>query len=110
MTLLLSLDEVRAVLGLASDRQVKRLATGPDPLPILYLNRKAPRVHPDDLEAWLARRRLTQTVSSAYTSSHDWRGDAAAATAGGPLSTKARHQAGPPLEQRGPARAPPTHP
>src|SRR2546425_12910216 len=55
---LLTLEDVRLALRLRTVRQVRRLASAPDPLPVLHLNRKALRVHPADLAAWIERRRL----------------------------------------------------
>jgi hypothetical protein len=74
---LLTLDEVCRQLA-CTRRQVRRLATGADPLPVLYLNRKQPRVRGADLEAWLTRR-LTGSIDKRYSPFHDWRGVAAAA-------------------------------
>src|SRR5262249_14494804 len=57
MERLLTFADVRAILGLASDRQVRRLMSAADPLPVIYVNRKQPRLHPDDFGAWLTRLR-----------------------------------------------------
>ena len=48
-------------------RQVRRLVRAADPLPVLYLNRKQPRVRGADLEAWLARR-LTWNIEKTILS------------------------------------------
>lgn len=53
---LLTLDEVAIQLGVTL-RQLRRLRDGGDPLPVVQLNRKTVRVHPDDLANWVDRRR-----------------------------------------------------
>jgi hypothetical protein len=105
MMRLLTFAEVRAVLGLASDRQVRRLLHDPDPLPVRYLNRKEPRVLEPELAAWIARRPLTGGLSAPYRSAcdrHDDRdGVADAAHTGGAVAGDARGEAGGALEHPG---------
>jgi hypothetical protein len=104
VTDLLTIAQVRKHLGL-TDSQLRRLADKKkmdDPLPVFHLNRKAPRVHPDDLEAWVTRRRLTAGIPCGYTPGHDWRGAATAAAAGGTLATGTRHETRNSLEHPGP--------
>ena len=74
---LLTLPEVAQRLA-CTLRQVRRLARGADPLPVLHLNRKQPRVRAIDLEAWLTRR-LTWNIEKPYSPFHNWHGTAAAA-------------------------------
>lgn len=97
---LLTLADVAAQLGLTV-RQVRRLRSGNDPLPVFHLSRKAPRIHPDDLAAWLTRRRLIASISSTYTRDHDRLGAAEAANGGGALATSARGTPGGALEHAG---------
>ena len=53
MPRLLTFAEVRAVLGLRNDRQVRRLMHAADQLPVVYVNRKEPRVLDAALVAWI---------------------------------------------------------
>lgn len=101
MMRLLTFAEVRAVLGLASDRQVRRLRHDTDPLPVRYLNRKEPRVLEPELAAWIARRPLTGDVSAPYTPSHDRHGIADTPDAGGDEPAGAREAAEGALEHAG---------
>jgi hypothetical protein len=98
MERLLTFADVRATLGLASDRQVRRLMSAADPLPVIYLNRKQPRLHPDDFAAWVTRLRLTGHVSGPYISSHDRHGAAAAAKGYGVFPAQTRSSDWRPLE------------
>jgi hypothetical protein len=97
VTDLFTLDDVARQLRVTS-RQLRRLRQGPDPLPVVHLSRKLLRVDPAALDAWLARRQLPNGLSDAYTSLHDWHGDAAVATAGRALPTGLGHQGRPALE------------
>lgn len=105
MMRLLTFTEVRAVLGLASDRQVRRLMHDVDPLPVRYLNRKEPRVLEAELAAWIARRPLTVDLSAPYRSARDRQderdGVADAPHAGRDEPAGARGEAGGALEHAG---------
>lgn len=101
MTRLLTFAEVRAVLGLRSDHQVRRLMHAADPLPVRYLNRKEPRVLEPELAAWITRRPLTGGLSAPYSSPHDWHGPADVTHASGTDAAGAGGEAGGALEHAG---------
>src|SRR5215831_16740214 len=67
---LLTLAEVSDLLGLTV-RQLGRLRRGPDPLPVIHLTRKEPRIRHGDLDAWLARRPLVAASYSVYRGPDD---------------------------------------
>jgi len=66
MTGLLTLDDVCRVLQITV-RQLKRLRTGPDPLPVIHLSRRIMRVDPASLRGWLARRGMDSSIPSGYS-------------------------------------------
>src|SRR5262245_9218204 len=82
-TTLLTLDEVCTRLHI-TPRQMRRLRTGPDPLPVVPLMPRVLRVDPDALAAWLARRAVAGGVGNLYRPGHDRQTATAAAAPGRP--------------------------
>ena len=80
MSELLTLPEVGALLRLTL-RQVRRLAHHPDPLPLLYLSRKEPRVDREALAAWVTRRQVAPPPYTMYSPPHDRDGTASPTSA-----------------------------